>query len=124
MQLFTIPKLKGSLLTTIWQKMTVRNVATFLIAFGLRTIAREIVLRWWTHISHRWRRERWSGRPLSLQAQGRDSRSQGRWLYAEQFSGAARTVYLAVRLPQGSDNRVFLPAFEFLAHEKKGLRRK
>jgi len=45
-------------------------------------------------------------------------------LYAEQFSGAVRTVYLAVRLPQGSDNRVLLPAFEFLAHEKKGLRRK
>jgi len=65
-----------------------------------------------------------SSRHLSLQAQGRDSRSQGRWLYGEQFSGAARTVYLAVRLPQGSDNRVLLPAFEFLAHEKKGLRRK
>lgn len=48
----TIPKLKGSLLTTIWQKMTVRNVATFLIAFGVRTIAREIIFRWCTYIRH------------------------------------------------------------------------
>jgi hypothetical protein len=37
-------------------------------------------------------------------------------------SAAPTGPYIAVRLPQGCDNRALLPAFEFLAHEKKGLR--
>lgn len=52
LQFFWVCDLKRSLRTTIRQKIRVRNIVIYLLAFAMRTVVREIFVRWWTHVSH------------------------------------------------------------------------